>query len=314
MNREPSSNPGTINPNRIRQWLVGSMVLLLCSFHSSQLQALQIYYEADRPLSLVDCDRDIYRGAKESGDACYQSLLNDDGLADEGEFSPLLIKAMAASALGDFRQANRLFREASVNTPGAPVSTHWGKLYLRTHQAGEASALFREALQFDISYLPARTGLAEALASQFAGRARDQVREILAEKPDSVPANLILARMLLESGRVEEGREVLAEISSYAEQQNLPQLEVYALQASADLLDGIFESEWTTKALEANPSYGGIYAVPAHFYIITYRYREAVALYRKAVETEPGLATAHSKLGINPVSYTHLTLPTTPYV
>lgn len=299
MNKGPSNNCITKNPNTIGQTLAVFTVLLLGSFHSAQLQAIQIHYESDRPESLIACDQEIYQGAIETGNACYQDLLNNEGLVGKGEFSALLIKAMAASTLGDFRQANRLFREASVNTPGAQVSTHWGKLYLRTHQAGEASALFREALQFDFSYLPARTGLAEALASQFAGRARDQVREILAENPDSVPANLILARMLLESGRVEEGREVLAETSGYAEARNFPQLDIYALQASADLLDGIFESEWTTKALEANPSFGGIYAIPAHFYIITYRYREAVALYRKAVETEPGLATAHSKLGIN---------------
>lgn len=295
MNSEPSGS----RKHLTRINLSGFLTLLLLGFHSGQLQALQIHYESDRPESLIACDREIYQGAIESGNSCYQDLLNDDGLVAEQEFSAQLIKAMAASALGDFRQANRLFREASVNTPGAQVSTQWGKLYLRTHQAGEASALFREAIQFDFSYLPARTGLADALASQFAGRARDQVREILEEKPDSIPANLILARMLLESGRVDEGRDVLAEISTFAEQQNLPQLDVYALQASADLLDGIFESEWTTKALEENPSFGGIYAIPAHFYIITYRYREAVALYRKAVETEPGLATAHSKLGIN---------------
>jgi len=275
------------------------VILLLCSFHSSQLLALEIYYDDDRPDSLVACDRDIYQGAIEAGNSCYENLLNDDALVGDEDFPPLLVKAMAASALGDFRQANRLFREASVNNPGARVSTEWGKVYLRTHQAGEASALFREALQFDISYLPARTALAEALASQFAGRARDQVREILAEKPDSIPANLILARMLLESGRVDEGRDVLARISTFAEAQDKPQLDVYALQASADLLDGIFESEWTDKALQVNPFFGDIYAVPAHFYIITYRYREAVELYRKAVETEPGLASAHSKLGIN---------------
>src|SRR5690606_21581813 len=42
-----------------------------------------------------------------------------------------------------------------------------------------------------------------------------------------------------------------------------------------------------------------IYATPAHFYVITRRYRQAIELYRRAVEIQPDLYSAHAELGIN---------------
>ena len=53
------------------------------------------------------------------------------------------------------------------------------------------------------------------------------------------------------------------------------------------------------RALEYNPGDGRIYAEPAHFFIITRRYREAIELYRKAVEVEPTLWSAHADLAVN---------------
>lgn len=260
--------------------------------------ALTVDYNDDRPALLRSCDRMLYVG-DELADNCYQDILNDAGDAATNELPAVLLQAMAASALGDFRQANRLFREASDHSDHPMVLTAWGELYLRTHQDAEAAALFREVLLQHRDYLPARHGLAQALASQYAGGARDEVMGILEDHPESIPANLLLARMLLEIQNTDEAREVLERTTSYAESQEAPLLEVYALQASADLLDSNYPSTWTDKALADNPSYGGIYEIPAHFYLITYRYREAVELFRQAVEVEPTLATAHANLGIN---------------
>ena len=62
---------------------------------------------------------------------------------------------------------------------------------------------------------------------------------------------------------------------------------------------GKTDSEWTARALEANPGYGDAYAMPAYFYVITRRYREAIELYQRAVDIEPGLYSAHAELGVN---------------
>ncbi len=259
----------------------------------SSVFAINFYYNIDRPQPLFECDQKAYAGDVEGARSCYDEILQADDQYSDAE------RALAAEVLGEFKQANRLFRDAAADDQSAAINTAWGRLYLRTHQVGEASALFREALLIDSTYKPARIGLADALSRQYIGRAGEQLAEILADDPQSIPANLLQARMLLEAQQVDAGRQVLMQVLQYAEQQSLPKLEAYALLASADLLDGVYDSEWTERALSENPSYGGIYDVPAHFYIITYRYREAVALYSKAVAIEPTLAEAQSKLGIN---------------
>lgn len=292
-------------PNRDSQGYANlkNLILLCCvlgfSLSTSRLQALQFYYADDRPEALAICDGSAYQGDVDESTDCYRQIVADPDSVANDDTSAVLMQAMAASALNDFRQANRLYREAAVIVQTPRVLTNWGDLYLRTHQYGEAASLYREALLMGAEYLPARVGLASALASQYAGGARDEVLGILDDHPDSIPANLLLARMLLEAQRTEDAREILVNTLDLAKDQNLPALEVYALLASAELLDGTYPGEWTEKSLSENPGYGGIYATPAHFYIITYRYREAVDLYRKAVRTEPTLASAHSQLGIN---------------
>ena len=282
---------------------VKNLFLAVCALGlclaTTTLQALQIYYADDRPTALAECDNSAYQGDVDGSIECYQQIFADPDAVATDETPALLMQAMAASALKDFRQANRLYREAAVIVQTPRVLTNWGDLYLRTHQYGEAASLYREALLEDADYLPARVGLASSLASQYAGGARDEVLAILDDHPDSVPANLLIARMLLEAQRTDDGRQILTETLQRAKDQNLPALEIYALLASAELLDSTYPGEWTQKSLDENPAYGDIYAIPAHFYIITYRYREAVDLYRKAVEAEPTLASAHSQLGIN---------------
>ena len=100
------------------------------SWFSGAAFAINFYYNIDRPQSLVECDQRAYVGEIEEAQNCYTDILqaaDDHSNAD---------RAMAAEALGDFKQANRLFRDATSDEQGAAVSTGWGRLYLRTHQVG----------------------------------------------------------------------------------------------------------------------------------------------------------------------------------
>lgn len=288
-----SQTPGGCIDSRAS--LFSMLVVCLLLVVSTGAQALQLHYTDDREPELLECDQLALTGKQADARQCYQQLL---ALAEE-DATTLTLKAAAAHALGEFKTANRLYREITQLAADAKNTTRWGNLYLQAHQPGEASALYREAMQIDEEYLPAQLGLASAQARQFESRAREMITEIIRQHPNSVHALLLMARIELELQRVEPARALLALAESLASQQGLPVLEIYALQASADLLQGITDSAWTTKALQLNPHYGGIYDIPAHFYIITYRYREAVDLYRKATEIEPGLADAQSNLGIN---------------
>ncbi|MEE8237647.1 MAG: tetratricopeptide repeat protein, partial [Gammaproteobacteria bacterium] len=91
----------------------------------------------------------------------------------------------------------------------------------------------------------------------------------------------------------------LATALEIAEAEGLPPLEVYALNAASDLLHGVTDSPWTSRALAYNANFGGIYSTPAHFYVITRRYRQAIVLLQQAVNVQPDLWAAHAELGVN---------------
>ena len=142
-------------------------------------------------------------------------------------------------------------------------------------------------------------GLARALTDTFEGEARRELAEILKDDPSHPGALIQMAHLELERGNIEPARRVLDSAEGYLELYKIPPLEIYALQAAADLLEDKSIDSWTRKALDINPGYGEVFAIPAHFYIITYRYREAVALYQSAVKVDPDFAVAHRDLGVN---------------
>ena len=252
-----------------------------------------IEYALDRNPELVACDRAAYRGARAEAQQCFVALL--------AKTSDSRIKADAARASGDVRAANSFFQQAIKEYPmDAAVRARWGDLFLETHQNDEAAKLFQESLMLDEHYAPAMLGLASVAAGRFEEKGRDLANQVIEKSPDSsIEAYLLLARAALEDGALAEADAKLDKARSIAQKQKLPELEIDALKASADLLRGKTDSEWTARALKANPGYGDAYAIPAYFYVITRRYREAIELYRKAVEIEPGLYSAHAELGVN---------------
>ncbi|HEY9183081.1 MAG TPA: tetratricopeptide repeat protein, partial [Gammaproteobacteria bacterium] len=270
---------------------LAALLALTCAASASR--ALTIEYALDRPAALVACDERMYRGARTEADTCYRKLL--------AENPDSRIKADAARALGDVREANSRFQAAIKEYPDdAALRTRWGELFIATHQNNEAIRLFQEALELDADYAPAKIGLAKVAAGQFEEKTREWARQVIEESPDdALGAYLLLARAALEDGALDDGDDALDAALELAEDNDRSPLEAYALKASLDLLRNTTESPWTARALALNPSYGGVYTTPAHFYVITRRYREAIALLRKAVEIEPDLYSAHAELGLN---------------
>ena len=273
----------------MQKYFVIGLTLVLTMLWLPQSHALVINYDANRDPALRECDN--LRYANDSGYlACYTALLSADSA---------LLRADAASALGDVRTANKNYREAASKSDDPIIKTHWGHLYLATHQVSDATALFREALLYDSEYLPARIGLAQALSEGFEGKSREALQNITVEHPDSIQALILLARIELELQNLQVARGMLNTARQLAIEQSMPQREIYALLGAADLLDRKPIAPMVNKALAESDSYGDVYAIIAHYYIITYRYREAVELYQQAVDTSPELATAHRDLGIN---------------
>lgn len=262
-----------------------SLTLLL----STSLYAEE--YDPNRDSKLLDCDRIYDQGNIDGAISCYTPLKSDNSLH---------VAAEAAWALGNTKQANELFRRAVEQQPNNPhIRARWGRLFLSTHQPSSAAPLFREALLIDPAYMHAKTGLAAALLSQPGAEARRLLNEIATEDPDNVEALLMMARLSLETRDLDQANEILDRALTSAAASDIVPLDIYALKASADMLNDAEDSEWTRKALEISPAYGDVYFVPAHYHLINYRYVEAVDVLQKAVEVQPTHWSAHSQLGIN---------------
>jgi tetratricopeptide (TPR) repeat protein len=267
--------------------------ILLLGAAAGQAYGYEIDYSSDRPEELRSCDASYFRGERAEAGRCYSALL-------AGSMDPR-IKAEASWALGNVVSSNDFFKEAFDAYPEDPrVRLRWGKLFEATYkETEEVAQLYREALELEPEYAPAIVAMAELAAGRFEGQAREWVDEALDVDPEAIGAHLLLARMELEVGNLEQAETSLDRAFELIEDRGYPPLEVYALRASVDLLNEVFESPWIERALEYNPQYGDAYAIPAYFFVITRRYREAIDFYTRAVEIQPDLYSAHTELGVN---------------
>jgi tetratricopeptide (TPR) repeat protein len=256
-------------------------------------RAYTIDYSADRPADLAACDALRFRGLRSEAGGCYAGLL-------VGSDDPR-VQAEAAWAMGNVVSANDFFKEAEAAYPEDPrLRVRWGKLFEATFAKQEVFVpLYQEALALDAEYAPAILAIAELAAGRFEGQAREYVGRLFDVDEDSIGGHLLLARMELEVGNLDAAEASLDRAFELIESRELPPLEVFALRAAADLLNDVFESPWVDRALAYNPNYGDAYAIPAYFFVITRRYREAIDFYQRAVAVQPDLYTAHTELGVN---------------
>jgi len=271
-------------------------LLVLCLIWAIPSYSRNIHYGAVSDPELLRCDRLHWAGRLADSDACYRQLLRSDTGA--------VIKAEAAWALGDLQLANQLFRNAALeNADDASIRVRWGDLFADSHQDGEAMNIYREALTIDPDSAFATLGAAKVLVGGFDDAANTYLEPLLTDSTRHPGARaaawLVVARISLENSSYSKGFDALNKAEELLGQNDWPLLELYALRAAADLLNNVTESEYTAISLEANPHFGDIYAIPAHFYVITRRYRDAIDLYQKAVDIDPGLAAAHEELGVN---------------
>ncbi len=233
----------------------------------------------------------MYDVGEPNARGCYLDLLGSEG--DDA------VRGEALWRLGNMAGANRALRRAAQSQPdNAAVRARRGQLFLAAHQAADAQALFAEALKIEPQNTAALLGMAELQASRFEGPVQGILGDVLGREPENARANVLLARLYLEVGDSAAARRVLLDL---LEVQNAPRprLDAYALLAAVDHVEGELPSPWTARALELNPRFADIYAVPAYFYVITRRYVEAVALLEQATQTDPAHWSAHSDLGIN---------------
>jgi tetratricopeptide (TPR) repeat protein len=226
-------------------------------------------------------------GQHAGAEACYRSLTlsADPYLRAEGDWG-----------LERYQDANVEFRTAVARTDGSALyRVRWGRLLHERFNDTDAVQLFEEALQRDPRDAQAYLGLALVSAQGFDDKASEYLDKALQLDPRLVEARVLLAHLDLEDAEVDQA----IEAAEAALQLDPEALDAMAIEAAAALLSDQPPDSWLQRILKINPTYGSAYAEVAHQLVLTRRYEEGVAYYRRALELDPHLWSARSELGIN---------------
>lgn len=232
---------------------------------------------------------------------CWKLRRHDHAAEAQACFEALIqsrdpfFRAEGFWGLEQWTQARDEFRAAS-DPPNSPplVKVRWGLLFHERFNDQEASNLFHEALKKDPASAQAYLGLALVSADGFDGKAMEYAHKALELDPKLAAAHELMATLALENddriGAAEEADKALA-LQNEA-------LDAMAVHAALELIADHAPDPWFAKIAAVNPHYGKAYAEVAHHLELHYRFDDAASYYRKAVEVEPRLWSAHSALGI----------------
>jgi len=218
---------------------------------------------------------------------CYESLTaaRDPYLRAEGDWG-----------LERYQEANNEFRAAVDQSPAnIMLRVRWGRLMHERFNNTEADNLFGEALKRDPKNAQAYYGLALVSADGFDSKAIEYASTAIQLDPKFYEARELLASLLLEDS---EDAKAFAEADA-ALKISPEALDAMAIHAAIEALADRSPDAWFEKIRQINPAYGEGYALVAHHLVLNRRYEDGIAYYRKAIQADPRLWSAHSQLGIN---------------
>jgi tetratricopeptide (TPR) repeat protein len=225
-------------------------------------------------------------GHSTDAQSCFDMLTRSASAYDRAE---------GAWGQDEWEQADEQFRLAtSAADSPALYKVRWGMLLRERFNASDAADLFHEALAKDPSNAEAYLGLAQLSADGFDGRAAEYAAKALALDPNLAQAHELLAELALENddqatAAAEADKAIALEDDAF---------DAMAIHAAIELLHDRSPDPWLARIRAVNPGYGEAYAQVAHQLELHYRYEDAVAWYRKAVDADPRLWSVHSALGI----------------
>ena len=237
----------------------------------------------------------LYLGRREEGGRLLQTIL-----ARGNASSPAgaLRLGLAARALGRFQEANGFLRSASSMAPDDPVTNvAWGELFLEKYNGADAVRSFEAALQADNDSVAARIGLARATREQDPAAARASAEGALEVNPNYVPALLLIAELALDDRQRDDARASIQQALAV----NPNSLEARSLDVAVAFLEARTDDveAGAAAALALNPVYGDVYRVAGDHAARNYRFDEAVALTRRALEVDPASTRASANLGMH---------------
>jgi tetratricopeptide (TPR) repeat protein len=235
----------------------------------------------------ADCWTQRKQGHRSETTACFETLTRS---ADP------YYRAEGFWGLKEWEQANEQFRLATQPANSkALYKVRWGMLMHERFNDADAAGLFHEAQEKDGANAQAYVGLAMVSADEFDGKAAEYLVKALGLDPKLAEAHELMADLALAN----DDRELAAAEADKAITLENDALDAMAIHAALDLIADHSPDAWFAKIQAINPHYGEAYARVARHLELHYRYEDAVTYYRKAIETEPRLWSAHSALGID---------------
>lgn len=257
-------------------------------------QAMAADPVGDGALALADLW--VYTGRAADADPLWEAAL---ATGQRERTGPTLRRAaIAAHRLGRVRLANSYFQTAAGLTPEDPgLHTAWGNLFLEKYNEAEARASFDSALKVYDRWVPALIGLARSVADTNPTVAERTARQVLAIDASQPDALALLASQAIDAVKRDEARRYLDRVL----EANPRHVESLALLAAiARLEDDEAEvARLVARALEIHPTNGHVHRIIGERVARQYRFDEAVAHLRTAVELDPGNSRAQATLGLH---------------
>lgn len=240
-----------------------------------------------RAATPADCRSLNLHGHPHQSQACYASLTR--------ESSPYL-RAEGYWGLHQYQQANDEFRLAVQQNPSnAMYLVRWGLLLHQRFNDNAADQLFKQALQHDPKNAQAYLGMAYVSADGFDGKALEYVAKAIELDPKLVDAHELAANLALEDSNTHDA---IAQ-ADQALALDPDAMDAMAIHAAVELLADRSPDAWLDKIQKIDPYYGEADAIIAHHLVLHFRYKDAISYYRKALQADPQLWSARSRLGIS---------------
>jgi len=232
------------------------------------------------------------RGKTEEAAAQYNAALAryDSGMVFDS--ADVAMVALAAWKLDEFHDANALFSEAArLDANNLEALTLWGDLFREKFNDADAETNYMQALNINRRYGPALNGMARI------GRAERYLAMALDANPRDVSALEAYGLLMIRNSQEDAGRGYL-EQALRINPEYIPALSLLAAQAA--LKDDMRAFESLRAQVDAfSPDNPDFYAGVAEFLGNNYRFVEAVAYARRAIEKDPQHWQAHTVLGGN---------------
>ena len=237
----------------------------------------------------------LYLGRRQEGGRLLQTILARGNASSPANALRL---GLAARALGRFQDANGFLRSASGMAPDDPaINVAWGELFLEKYNGADAVRSFQTALRADGDSVAARIGLARATREQDPAAAKVWAERALEVNPNYVPALLLIAELALDERQRDDARASIQQALAV----NPNSLEARALDVAIAFLEARADDvdAGVAAALALNPVYGDVHRVAGDHAARNYRFDEAVALTRRALEVDPTSTRASADLGMH---------------